>query len=264
MNPEGEVPAGGKGFALVTGASRGIGERFARALAARGTDLVLAARSKDALDHLARELSAAHGISVEPIEIDLAAEGAASTLADELSTRGLNVDLLVNNAGFGLRGRFWELPIERQIEMLRLNVEALVELTYRLLPAMIERGDGAVINVASLAGFQAVPYASAYAATKAFVTDFSMSLREEVRRHNVRVVTLCPGRTRVKPPPDGRPQKLGFGESSPEQVVAAALRKLDKGGGLVVPGGTNGFALFMQRFFPRDLVARAAGALSKP
>ena len=183
-------------FALITGASSGIGACFARALAARGRHLVLVARSKDKLEALAREIAAKHSLRIEVIEQDLSLEGAAERLAATLKERGIAVDLLVNNAGFGAHGEFWKLPLDRQSEMLRLNIVTLTELSHLLLPAMVERRGGGIINVSSTASFQPMPYTSVYAATKAYVTSFSMGLAEEVREYGVKVWRFAPAARR--------------------------------------------------------------------
>ena len=191
---------------------------------------------------------------------------AAAGLAAKLSADELGVDLLINNAGFGARGEFWQLPQERQDQMLRLNIEAVVGLTHLLLPTMIERRRGGIINVSSTASFQPVPYTAAYGATKAFVTSFSMSLAEETRPYGIRVVTLCPGGTRTNFFVAGEYHKrtLPGGLQTPEEVVAAALQSLDRGGGLVVPRLMNKASVFAQRFLPRSLVARIAARLFRP
>src|SRR5262245_60121789 len=165
-------------FALITGASRGIGLRFARALAGRKRDLVLVSRSKDRLEAIADELSRQFSIQVEVIVCDLAADGAGVRLGKMLAERDFSIDLLVNNAGYGTRGRFWQIPADQVSDMVRLNVEAVVDLTYALLPSMLERRRGGIINVSSLAGFQPMPNAAIYAATKAFITTFSVALAE--------------------------------------------------------------------------------------
>lgn len=254
------------GYALITGASSGIGECFARALAARRHNLALVARSKEKLQALAAELSAQHGIQAVPLDFDLSVPGAGAALAERLRTERLPVDLLINNAGFGGRGEFWTLPLDRQSEMLRLNDLAVVELTHLLLPAMIEQRRGAIINVSSTSSFQPVAYTSTYAATKAFVTSFSMALAEEVRPYGIRVVTLCPGGTRTNFFVAGQyhQRTLPGGLQAPEEVVADALKALDRGGGLVVPRFLNKFSLFVQRFVPRGLVARFTARLFRP
>ena len=254
---------GQPGYSLITGASSGIGECFARSLAARGRNLVLVARRKEKLESLAAELRAGHGIVAEPISSDLAEAGAAGRLAETLRQRQLKIDLLVNNAGFGARGRFWELPLERQSEMIRLNVLALAELTHLLLPEMVAEGRGAIINVSSTSSFQPIPYTATYAATKAFVTSFSEGLREELRRFGITVLTLCPGGTQTdffRASGYGRP-KLPGGIQPPEEVVAAALEALDGRGGLVVPRLLNRLGVFVQRFLPRSLVLKVTARM---
>lgn len=255
------------GYALVTGASRGLGRCFARTLAARRQNLVLVARSTEKLEALARELQTAHGISVESIPFDLAQTGAGQQLADELTRRGLEIDLLVNNAGFGDPGRFQQLSLERQLQGINLQNATVVELTYRLLPAMIERTQGGIITVSSMAGFQPIPFASVYSATKAFLTTFSLALEAEVKRYGVQVVTVCPGRLRVAPEDvedGGERKKFPGGEQTHEDVVEAALQKLDRGGGLVIPGAINKLAAFAVRFIPRSKVAKLIKNISKP
>jgi short-subunit dehydrogenase len=254
-------------YALVTGASRGLGRCFARTLAARRQNLVLVARSADKLEALARELQTAHGIEVETIVVDLATAGAGEALADELTRRGLEIDLFVSNAGFGDQGRFLELPLARQLESITLQNQTAVELTYRLAPAMIERKQGGLIFISSLAGFQPIPFASVYSATKAFLTTFALALEAELSRFGIRVVTVCPGRLRVAEEDiesDSERKKFPGGEQSHEDVVSAALNKDDRGGGLVIPGGMNKFAAFAVGFAPRSKVARLVKKLSKP
>jgi uncharacterized protein len=253
-------------YALITGASSGIGESFAHALAARKHNLALVARSREKLETLASRLCSEHGVKAVVLVCDLSAPGAAATLAEQLRARQLAVDLLINNAGFGARGEFWGLPLDRQSEMMRLNVVAVMELTHLMLPAMIERRSGAILNVSSTASFQPVPYTAVYGATKAFVTSFSMALAEEVRPYGIRVVTLCPGGTRTNffVAGDYQRRSLPGGLQSPEEVVAAALRALDRQGGLVVPRFFNKLSVFVQRFIPRAWVARVAARLFRP
>ena len=254
-------------YALVTGASRGLGRRFARTLAERQHNLVLVARSGDKLAALANELQAAHGIQVVNIPLDLALAGAGQTLADDLTARELDIDLLVNNAGFGDQGRFLELSLARQLEEINLQNATVVELTHRLLPAMIEHGRGGIITISSMAGFQPIPFASVYSATKAFLTTFSLALEAEVSRFGVRVVTVCPGRLRVAPEDaenNGGRKKFPGGEQTHEVVVSEALRVLSNGGGLVIPGAVNKLAAFAERFVPRSKMARLVKKLSKP
>lgn len=253
-------------FALITGASSGIGECFAHALARRGHNLVLTARSEGKLAQLAAELVRKHSIKVEAIAADLSVRDSAAQLAAILQERNLAISLLVNNAAFGGRGEFWKLQLDRQMAMVRLNINALAELTYLLLPAMIERGQGAIINVSSTASFQPMAYTSTYAATKAFVTSFSMGLAEEVRPHGIRVVTLCPGGTRTNFFKAGNygVRNIPGGMQEPDEVVATALKALDQGGGLVVPRLLNKLSVVVQRFIPRQTVAKFAAMAFRP
>jgi uncharacterized protein len=254
-------------YSLITGASSGIGECFARELAAQGKNLLLVARSGDKLESLATELKTAHSILAEPLVMDLGEPGAGERLARMVGQRGFEIDLLINNAGFGARGKFWELPLDKQTAMMRLQIEAMMELTFHLLPGMIERRRGGIINVSSMTGFQPIPYATAYAATKAFMNSFSMALREELKPYQVAVVTLCPGGTRTHFVNIGARQgrhRFPGGPQPPEEVVEAALKQLQRGGGLVVPRFVNKASIFSQRFLPRETVARLLARMSKP
>jgi len=253
-------------YTLISGASSGIGECFARAFARRGHNLVLTARSEGKLNQLAATLVREHSIEVEVNVADLSQRDAAPLLVDILNKRNLSISVLVNNAAFGARGEFWKLPIDRQMAMVRLNVNTLAELTYLLLPPMVERGDGAIINVSSTAGFQPLAYTATYAATKAFVTSFSMGLAEEVRPKGIRVVTLCPGGTRTNFFEAGNygVRNLPGGLQDPNEVVEDALTALDGGGGLVVPRLLNKLGVFVQRFGPRETIAKLAARAFRP
>jgi hypothetical protein len=253
-------------FALITGASSGIGACFARALAARGTPLVLVARSKDKLENLAKEIREKRSLPVEVIEQDLSVEGAARCLTATLKERGIAVDLLVNNAGFGAHGEFWKLPLDRQLEMLRLNMVTLTELTYLLLPGMLDRRRGGVINVSSTASFQAVPYTTVYSATKAYVTSFSMGLAEEVAAYGVRVLALCPGGTATNFFDASQYTKRNFpgGLESPEEVVEEGLRAFDRGRSLAATRFIDRLMIFIERLTPRRFVVKQAARMFRP
>ncbi len=254
-------------YSLITGASSGIGECFARALAARGENVVLVARSNGKLEALATELRSRHNILAEALAMDLSEPSAGIRLAQALGEHGFRIGLLINNAGFGARGEFWSLPLDKQLAMIRLQVETLTELTFHVLPGMIERRHGGVINVSSMTGFQPIPYATSYAATKAFMNSFSMALREELKPYNVVVVTLCPGSTKTNfvniGARHGRHRFPG-GPQPPEEVVDAALRRLYRSGGLVVPRFVNKASIFSQRFLPRGQFVRLLGKMSRP
>jgi short-subunit dehydrogenase len=244
-------------WALVTGASAGIGEVFARRLAERGMHLVLSARREDRLRALARHLRAAHGVRAEIVPLDLAEPGAPVRLWRQ-AAHGREIHLLVNNAGFGAQGRFDQLPLQRQSDMVRLNCTALLELTRLALPDMRARGAGAVINVSSIAAFQPIPDLATYAATKAFVLSLSQALWTESREAGVRVLALCPGRTPTEfQAVAGTGAAEGtFGVRTPEQVVAAALRALERGDSYVVPGTENHLASWLVRLLPHSTVGR--------
>ena len=219
--------------ALITGASSGIGEEFARQLAGRGYDLVLVARRKDRLEQLAEQIpTTAHVIAR-----DLASE--AAELPGRVANLAVDVDLLVNNAGFGLRGHFVELDAEREAEMVRLNCEAVVRLTHAFVPRMIERGRGGVITVGSTAGMQPLPYETTYAATKAFAISFTEALSMELRRTGVRALVVNPGPVKTE-----WQAVAGYDENtrrmpgmiSAEQCVTDALMAFDRGKRSVIPG----------------------------
>jgi len=239
---------------------------FARELARRGQNLVLVARSAEPLHAFASELRQSNPVAVIAIPLDLSVPGAGQILAEQLASGSVPIELLVNNAGFGLRGEFRELSVSRQLEMLRLNNEAIVELTYNLLPGMLERKEKGIINISSTAGFQPIPFASIYSATKAFLTTFSLALEQELRPSGVTVVTVCPGRIR-KQPENGAEQstvgRLAGVYQSPEEVVDRSLRALTNGGGLIVPGALNKFSVFAQRLIPRKVVPRLVAKMSK-
>jgi uncharacterized protein len=252
--------------ALITGASSGIGEAFAHILAARGMNLVLVARSADKLHMLAQELSERHGICAEVIPADLCREGAPQEVYRRTQELGVPVDLLVNNAGFGTFGRFDTLALEREHEENMLNVTALVDLTHAFLPAMVERKAGGVINVASIAAFQAVPYQAVYGATKAFVLSFSLALWAEYRKLGVRVVALCPGPTATNfftvLGSDEVP-RLGS-MHKPEAVVMTGLRALEQGRPYVVEGRRNAFGAQVTHMSPLALTARVFARVMRP
>jgi short-subunit dehydrogenase len=219
--------------ALVTGASAGIGEEFAKQLAARGHDLILVARRKDRLEQLAERLPT----TAHVIECDLGSE--AAKLPDEVAKLGVDVDLLVNNAGFGLRGHFTELDADREAEMVRVNCEAVVTLTHAFVPTMIQRSHGGVITVASTAGLQPLPYETTYAATKAFAISFMEALSMELRNTGVRCLVVNPGPVKTE-----WQSVAGYDENTrimpgmitAEQCAVDALRAYDKGRRSVIPG----------------------------
>jgi short-subunit dehydrogenase len=246
--------------ALITGASSGIGEAFAHQLAAQGKNLILVARSEDKLRALGKELSAEHRVQNHIIPADLAQPSAAAALFAETERASLSVDLLVNNAGFSRVGEFAELPLDVQADMVRLNVNTLMELTRLYLPAMRQRQRGGVINVSSNAAFQPVPYMSVYAATKAFVLHFSEGVAEEVAADGVTIMALCPGATatnfwRIA----GTWEEQLGSMATADEVVRAAICAFGRRRSSFVHGFRNrGMAFLSSRVAPRRLVARIA------
>jgi uncharacterized protein len=248
--------------ALVTGASSGIGEQFARSLAARGHDLALVARRADRLERLAAELPT----EAHVIPCDLAAD--AASLPDRIAELGLQVELLVNNAGFGTSGPFLEQDPDRVAEQVQVNCEAIVTLTRAFLPGMVERRRGGIINVASSAGLQPIPYEAVYAATKAFVISFTDALYMELRGSGVRVLAVNPG-----PVPTGFQAAAGYdpgrvgvvpGEIPAEQVVREALAAYDRGRRSVIPGRMIRWFIRATRPSPRAVQLRVTERLYRP
>jgi len=248
-----------KKVALVTGASAGLGVDFARQLSKRGHRLALVARRKERLEELARELGNARAVA-----IDLSKKDAAAKLLADLESNGETVDLLVNNAGFGLIGRFAELDAKRERQMIDLNVGALTELCRAVAPGMIARKSGGIINVASTAAFQAGPKMAVYFATKAFVLSLTEALHEELKPHGIKVSCLCPGPTRTE-----FGEVAGFGGNGmfdrvamePPEVVTAGLEGLDSNKAVVIPGLVNKIGAAATRFAPRATVRKIAGAI---
>ncbi|HEX8626166.1 MAG TPA: SDR family oxidoreductase [Allosphingosinicella sp.] len=243
---------------LVTGASAGLGVHFARQCRERGDELVLVARRKDRLEALAAELGSAHVIVA-----DLAQPGAPERLLAEVAGAGLEVDTLINNAGFGAAGTFVEAPAKRLLEMIDLNVRSLTELCRLALPQMLERRRGFILNVASTAAFQAGPYSAVYYATKAYVLSLSEALHEESKGRGVHVSALCPGPTateffEVAGSPDGRLAKMA---TDPAAVVRAGLDGLARNKAIVVPGIMNKMTSQAGRILPRKVLRRAVAAL---
>jgi uncharacterized protein len=244
---------------LITGASTGIGAAFARKLAARGRNVLLVARSEDKLIALCNELGRLTSIRAQYIALDLQQPDAGAQLFEETKKRDLEVEMLINNAGFGSMGDFARLDPDRELEIIQLNVRALVDLTHRFLAPMRERKRGTIINVASTAAFQAVPYMATYAATKAFVLSFTEAIAEENRPHGIHVMALCPGVTetnffeasKIDRPPMRTIQTA-------EEVVDAALRGLARKKTVAISGWANWLLVEAERFVPRSTVRKVA------
>lgn len=252
---------------LITGASSGIGLELARLFAADKSHLVLVARNAAKLEQLAQELRKQHGVDVHVVIQDLADPRAASIINGWLDDRQIAIDTLVNNAGFGAIGRFLELPLDRQLEMIQVNVTALVHLTRLLLPGMIERRRGAILNVGSTAGFQPGPYHAIYFATKAFVVSFTEALAEELARTPIKVTCLAPGITATGFTQAAQADDTILFRSSmmdAATVARAGYRGLRAGKLLIVPGVSNKLGIFANRVFPRIVVRKFVKAIQKP
>lgn len=250
-------------WALVTGASSGIGAAFARQLAARGMDVALVARSGPRLEALAAELRERHGVAVLVVVQDLAEPGAADRVAEAVAD--IEVGFLVNNAGIGTFGRDAAIGADYGRDTVMVNVAAVAGLVKRFLPGMLERGRGAVVNVASMAGLQPQPYMALYAATKAFVVNYSLGLWGEVRGTGVRVLAVCPG-----PVDTGFPiandikysrKRLGWLLADPETVVRQSLKALERDRGYVVPDWRNWPEAHLMPRRPRRLMTRLIGSV---
>ena len=253
-------------LALVTGASSGIGEQFARLLAAGGTDLILVARRADRLTALAEQLAGRHGVRADVLVADLAEPASRAPVEERLAAADDPVELLINNAGYATTGVFADQSLDSELAEIEVNVIATVRLTHAALPGMIRRGRGGILNVASIAALTPAPNTATYCGTKAYVTSFSEALHSETRRHGVHVSVLLPGLTRT-----------GFQETSnydaswapsfawqqPEAVARAGLAAVTAGRAFCIPGGTNKAMAAALRFTPRSVIrgiaARTAG-----
>jgi short-subunit dehydrogenase len=253
---------GGRRTALVTGASGGIGRELARLLADDGHDLVLVARGGAAMEELAQELEERHGIEVVVIPKDLGTPGAASEVAENVAARAIEIDVLVNNAGFTMFGRFDQLPEDDLLELLGVNIVALSQLTRRFLPGMVERRRGMVINLASNAAFQPGPLMAAYYASKAYVLNLSLALTEEVRGSGVTVTALCPGpvATGFQARGNIEDSKLVKGRKMPSapEIAAWGYSIAKAGKPFAVEGARWRAFAFGTRFMPRSAAARFA------
>ena len=246
--------------ALVTGASSGIGDTFARRLAAAGHDLIVVARDEDRLRALAADCS---GVEVEVLGADLASPEALAAVEARLDSG--DVDLLVNNAGFGTTGRFWELPVDEEAREIAVNVTALTRLSGAALPKMVARGSGGVINVASIAAFSPTPGTATYGATKAYVLSFTQALREELRGTGVKALALCPGLTKTEFQDRAGYEAKGLSGrlwQTADEVAASALSAFDRDAGVCTPGFQNKAAAAASNLVPRRLQARIAGIIS--
>jgi short-subunit dehydrogenase len=264
MNARNPKRISGRGYALVTGASSGIGRAFALALAGRGYSVLAAARRAERLQALANEAAVRNG-TIEPIVADLQTDAGIARVMGRIDEIG-GIDLLVNNAGIAVGGDFVTADSDEQTAMIRLNIEALVNVTHRVLRGMLERKHGAILNLASVLAFQPLPHFAVYAASKAFVLSFTEALAEEVKGTGIRVVALCPGAVKTEidlfahnPGIMGRLPSL-----TSEQVVKAGMRVLDGGVVVKVVGGLNQFLPLAGRLIPRRVMRWLMGVIAQP
>jgi short-subunit dehydrogenase len=253
--------------ALITGASSGLGEQFAYALARQRHDLVLVARRADRLAMVAARAKELGAGRVEIKAVDLGQRAAPDTICDQLKRDQIEIHYLVNNAGFGAAGRFHQLPLARELGQIDLNVTALVSLTHLLLPAMIERHSGTIINVASTAAFQSVPYMSTYAATKAFVLSFTEGLAGELAGSGIRVMALCPGPVKTEFQAVANNERAvlpSFVWVPAEKVVADAIAAAARGRMTYIAGALNFVTVQTTRFVPRAMVNFIARRVYRP
>jgi short-subunit dehydrogenase len=253
--------------ALITGASSGLGLELAQLFAADNHDVVLVARRRDQLEAIATRLAAERGVVAGVITADLADPGAPQRIVDELKRRGTEIEFLVNNAGFGTSGRFVERDLLRELAMVQVNATSMVHLTGLLVPPMVARGSGRVLNLGSVAGFQPGPYMSVYYATKAFVNSFTEALAHELRGTGVTATVSCPGTTATefgKVAGNELTALARLGAMSASAVAAHAYRAMMAGRAVAIPGARNKFAIHGQRLIPRALTRTIAARLNQP
>lgn len=243
-------------FTLITGASSGIGEEFARQLAKKGHSLILTARSQEKLDQLAEELSNTYKIPIHVIVQDLSQVDSAEIFYNKFQKLGVEINLLINDAGIGLIGKFDTHDLKKIQEMILLNILALTNLSYLFLP-QLKKNKGTLLNVASQVAFEPAPYMAAYGATKSYVLSFTEALRVELKDDNINVMALCPGPTYTKffERADSSPDKINFKFRTPQEVVFAAIEGLENEDAITIPGWENSIWTFMTRLIPRKLLA---------
>ncbi len=252
-------------WALVTGASAGIGKALAVELARGGANLVLTARRRDRLEALAKELSATYGVKTQTVTADLTEVGAPQAIFQFTEQNGLQIEVLVNNAGFGQYGEMHKVEVQRLLEMVQVNCSAVLHLTRLYLPQMVARRGGDVLIVASTASFQAVPYISTYAATKVFDLYLAEGLAEEMKPYGVRVCALCPGTTASEfHELAGHPEHAQGREQTAETVAQNGLKALAAGKSYVISGLGNYLGAHGQRLVPRRFVTRVAAKMFQP
>lgn len=256
-----------KSHAIVTGASAGLGREFAKLLAADGYGVVLVARRREELEALARELTETHKVDAVVMPSDLTDPAAPKRIVSEVEKRGLEIDVLVNNAGFGSNGSFWELETQNELGMIQVNITALTQLTRLLLPAMVARGRGQILNIGSTAGFQPGPYMATYYASKAFVNSFTEALAFELRGTGVTATLSCPGATATefaRVAGNDKSKLFTMGAAADAVTVAReAYIAMRRGKATVIHGLKNKAGVQALRVSPRSTVVAIAARLNK-
>lgn len=254
------------GIALITGASSGIGSEFARVFAKQGHSLILVARRKEKLESVSKELADQYGIQAWAMDCDLAKIGSATELFQKIQGLGLSIDFLVNNAGVGSGGKFSELELTRELEIIDLNIRSLVELTHHFLPQMLKKKSGRILNVGSVAGYQPGPYMNTYSASKAFVNSFTEGLHEELRGTGVTCTLVSPGYTITefqKSASISGFEGMNFNKALPSQVAIQGYKAMMKGCSSTIIGWLNFLGAQANRIAPRFLMRRIAGDVNK-
>ncbi len=247
--------------ALITGASSGIGEAFAYQLAKLGVNVIITARSEQKLKDIAQRIKSTYSVNVLVLSEDLAAKGAAESLFHKIKAENWSVELLVNNAGVGKWAGFLEETVENYEEMIELNITSLMKLTYLILPEMLRKGEGGIINVASTGSFQPCPYIAVYCASKAFVLSFSEALYGEYRSKGITVTALCPGNTATGFQSYANADTRGMRSDTPERVAIEGIAALQKGKSYTIVGMDNYFQSLLPRFLPRKAVINIVGGM---
>ena len=252
-------------WVLITGASAGIGLELAKLLAANGADLVLTARRTDRLQQMAADLKSAHNVQIEICPADLTRSEAPHQIYNFTTAKKLEIEFLINNAGFGAFGYAHEIPAEKMLEMIQVNCSAVVHLTRLYVPAMVTRRHGDVMIVASLAAFQPLPFNSVYAATKAFDLLFAEGIAEELRPSGVNVCALCPGSTNTEfQKVADQPDRVFRSAETAEKVARVGLEAMAAGKSYIISGFMNNVMKESQRLVPRSLVSRMAANMMRP
>jgi len=251
-------------YALITGASSGIGYEFVKLFAKDGSNLIITSRNEERLLNIKREIENEHKVNVLVLAKDLSKREAPEEIYNKLEDENIPVDILVNNAGVGYHGNFSDTDLERQLKMIHLNVLSLVHLTGLLLPSMIKKGYGKILNVASMAGFHGIPLHGVYSATKAFVLNFSESIAYELEGTGIAVTCLCPGLTKTnffKSADMKNLKLLRFGLMGADKVAKIGFDALRSNKTTVIPGLRNKFAIFLERLSPRKTITRISKML---